>query len=74
MGLVLFLLAFYLSQKVCYVFPSCTGIASTDFVSSADKAHTNDVDFRQFQRKPFHVLLSYILQSLQPGEVTPEVF
>ena len=74
MGLVLFLLAFYLSQKVCYVFPSCTGIASTDFVSSADKAHTNDVDFRQFQRKPFHVSLSYILQSLQPGEVTPEVF
>jgi Plavaka transposase len=47
---------------------------STDFVSSADKAHTNDVDFRQFRRKLFHVSLSYILQSLQPGEVTPEVF
>jgi hypothetical protein len=46
---------------------------STDFVSSADKAHTNDVDFRQFRRKLFHVSLSYILQSLRPGEVTPEV-
>ena len=77
MGLVLFSLAFYPSQKVCYVFPSLriATIASTDvFVLSADKAHTNDVDFRQFQRKLFHISLSYILQSLWPGEVTPEVF
>ena len=43
-------------------------------MSSADKAHTNDVDFRQFRRKLFHVSLSHILQSLRPGEVTPEVF
>ena len=51
-------------------------IALTDFVSSlaADKAHTNDVDFRQFRRKLFHVSLSCILQSLKSGEVTPEVF
>lgn len=73
MGLVLFSLAFYPSQKVFYVFPLLRRI-STDFVSSADKAHTNDVDFRQFRRKLFHVSLSYILQSLQPGEVTSEVF
>ena len=59
--------------KVCYIFPSLH-IASTDFVSSADKAHTNDVDFCQFQRKLFHVSLSHILQSLWPGEVTPESF
>ena len=72
-GLVWFLLAFYPSQKVCYIFPSLH-IASTNFVSSADKAHTNDVDFRQFRRKLFHVSLSHILQSLRPGEVTPEVF
>jgi len=43
-------------------------------LSSADKAHTNDVDFRQFRQKLFHVSLSFILQSLRPGEVTPEVF
>ena len=72
MGLVLFSLAFYPSQKVCYLFPSLR--ISTDFATSADKAHTNDVDFRQFRRKLFHVSLSHILQSLQPGEVTPEVF
>src|SRR5882762_801653 len=74
MGLVLFSSAFYPSQKVCYVFPSTTRIVPTDFVSSADKAHTNDVDFRQFRRKLFHVSLSYILQSLRHGEVTPEIF
>jgi hypothetical protein len=75
MGLVLFSLAFYPSQKVCNVtvFLSLR-IASTDFVSSADKAHTNDVDFRQFRRKLFHVSLSYILQSLRPGEVIPEIY
>ena len=72
MGLALFLLAFYPSQKVHYVFQLC--FAFTDFVSSADKAHTNDVDFHQFQQKLFHISLSYTLQSLQPGEVTPEVF
>ena len=55
---------FYLSIARCF----------TDFVSSANKAHTSDVDFRQFRRKLFHVSLSYILRSLQPGEVTPEVF
>ena len=51
-------------------------VASTDFLTSlaADKAHTNDVDFCQFRRKLFHVSLSYIPQSLQPGEVTPEIF
>jgi hypothetical protein len=49
-------------------------IVPTDFVSSADKAHTNDVDFRQFRRKLFHVSLSYILQSLRHGEVNPEIF
>ena len=49
-------------------------IASTDFVSSVDKAHTSDVDFCQFWQKLFHVSISYILQSFQPGEVTPEVF
>ena len=74
MGLVLFSLAFYPSQKVCYVFPSIMHIVPTDFVWSADKAHANDVDFRQFRRKLFHVSLSYILQSLRHGEVTPEVF
>jgi hypothetical protein len=74
MDLVLFSLVFYPSQKVCYVFPSLRILLSPDFVSSADKAHTNDVDFRQFRRKLFHVSLSHILQSLRPGEVTPEVF
>lgn len=72
MELVLFLLDFYPSQKVCFVFLLC--VAFTDYMPSADKAHTNDVDFRQFRRKLFHVSLSYILQSLRPGEVTPEIF
>jgi hypothetical protein len=74
MGRVLFSLAFYPSQKVYFVYSSYVVFTDLDFVSSADKAHANDVDFRQFRRKLFHVSLSYILQSLRPGEVTPEIY
>ena len=72
MALVSCLLVFYQSQRVCCL--SIVHSTFTDYILSADKAHTNDIDFRQFRRKLFHVSLSYILQSLRPGEATPEVF
>ena len=43
-------------------------------IHSATKAETDSVEFRQFRRKLFHVSLSTILESLRPGETTPEVF
>jgi len=73
-GSGLVLVGFLSIPKSMYIIPFKLCIAFTDFVSSADKAHTNDVDFRQFRRKLFHVSISHILQSLRPGEVTPEVF
>ena len=74
MALALFLLAFYLSQKVCPVLYLYIEFSELILIPSADKAHTHDVDFCQFPQKLFHVSLSYILQSLWPGEITPEVF
>ena len=74
MSLALFLLAFYLSRKVCSVFYSYIKFSDLILIPSVDKAHTHGVDFCQFWQKLFHVLLSYILQSLWPGEVTPKVF
>ena len=74
MALALFLLAFYLSQKVCSVFYSYIEFYDLILIPSANKAHTHDVDFCQFWQKLFHVSLSYILQSLWPGKITPEVF
>ena len=43
-------------------------------IQSAIKAEANSVEFRQFRRKLFHASLSTILESLRPGETTPEVF
>jgi hypothetical protein len=40
----------------------------------AEKEHASSVPFRAFRRKLFHTSLSLILQSLCPGETTPEVY
>ena len=46
---------------------------ATDYRSTADRAHTNDVQFRKFRRQLFHSTLSKILESLKPAMTTPEV-
>ena len=40
----------------------------------AEKEHATSVAFRVFRRKLFHTSISLILQSLRPGETTPEVY
>jgi hypothetical protein len=51
----------------------CTSDTGTG-IHLAIKADADSVEFRQFRRKLFHVSLSAILESLRPGENTPEVF
>jgi hypothetical protein len=40
----------------------------------ADKEHSGCPNFRQFRCRIFHSSLVLILQSLMPGEKTPEVY
>lgn len=66
------LLAFYQFRKV-----SCTLLAYEmifDLFFLANKEHASTVAFRVFRRKLFHTSISLILQSLRPGETTPEVY
>jgi hypothetical protein len=65
-------LAFYLSQKVSCMLPAYELIS--DPFSLAVKEHAASVAFRVFRRKLFHTSISLILQSLHPGETTPEVY
>jgi Plavaka transposase len=63
---------FWLSRRVSVLIHS--DLICTPDIHLAIKADANSVDFRQFRRKLFHVSLSTILESLRPGETTPEVF
>jgi hypothetical protein len=45
-----------------------------DLLFLAEKEHASSIPFRVFRRKIFHTSISLMLQSLRPGETTPEVF
>jgi hypothetical protein len=66
------LLPFWLSRRVMVLIQSA--LIFTSDIHSATKAEADSVEFRQFRRKLYHVSLSIILESLRPGETTPEVF
>jgi hypothetical protein len=66
------LLPFWLSRRVTVLIQSAINFISD--IHSANKAEADSVEFRQFRRKLYHVSLSTILESLRPGETTPEVF
>lgn len=64
-------LVFYQFQKVrLYI----VNIYISDLFFLAEKEHASSVAFRVFRRKLFHTSISLILQSLRPGEITPEVY
>src|ERR1700679_41911 len=68
------LLAFYQFQKVSCTLPAYDSEMIFDLFFLAEKEHASSVAFRVFRRKLFHTSLSLILQSLRPGETTPEVY
>ena len=69
-------LAFYQFQKVSRILPAYDMVFQVDlfFKFLAEKEHASSVAFRVFRRKLFHTSISLILQSLRPGETTPEVY
>ena len=68
-------LVFYLSQKVsCLILLPAYELIFDPFFLLAQKEHAASVAFRVFRRKLFHTSISLILQSLRPGEMTPEVY
>jgi len=66
--------AFWLSRRVTILIYSVLICISDIYSLAAIKAEADSVEFRQFRRKLYHVSLSAILESLRPGETTPEVF
>ena len=70
----LYSLDFYQFPKVCRMFPAYDSEMIFDLLFLAKKEHASSVSFRVFRRKLFHTSISLILQSLHPGETTPEVY
>lgn len=70
----LYSLDFYQFPKVCRMFPAYDSEMIFDLLFLAEKEHASSVSFRVFRRKLFHTSISLILQSLHPGETTPEVY
>ena len=63
----------FLSIPKCKVV-HCEYIYISDIFFLAEKEHASSVAFCVFHHKLFHTSISLILQSLHPGETTPEVY
>jgi len=61
-------------QLPFFKFQVCNITNVVSNLPSADKAHARSVQFRQFRRKLYHTSISIILESLRPGETSPEVY